>query len=1560
MENQPFYSEEAQSSSNQGNLIEDMNNNTESVTNGSQNSQSENLFKQQREKLWKIVSLLRTSTDIDSLFKSSVIALREELQASRVLIYRFDSQDRGEVVMESLVTGWTPTRGETLPGSMFGALSAADYQSQEIVSLSDIYQTGLSPYQLQLLEKYQVKASLALPILLNADILQADSYSFERVWGLLVVQQCDNVRQWSDAEINLLYQISTELTMALQPTQLRGQIEQQLEQERVVGKVVQKIQRTNDLKGVFQTATQEIRSLIQADRVVVYRFNPDWSGEIMAEAMTAGWTSVMEIQKTDQRLYTSEMTNYNTCTLNKLQATSVLDPDTYLKDTQGGSFTQGNRFKAVNDVYQAGFSACYLESLEKYQARAYLIVPIFQDDQLWGLLAAYQNSGAREWQAGEINLMLKLSTPLGLAIKQAEFVAQLQVQTQQLSQVNQQDKTLAKIVDRIRSSLDLNNIFRTATREVRQLLKCDRVIVYRFNRDWSGEVMAESADSQWVSVMEIQRSDTNLYTSEMSSDDSCTLTSLEASSVLDSDTYLRETQGGIFTNGANYRTVSDVYQAGFSACYLESLEKYQARAYVIVPIFQQKQLWGLLAAYQNSDARQWQPEEVDLMLKVSTPLGVAIQQAEAVKQVQAQSKAIEQAAVQERALSGIFDRIRRSLDLADIFRTTTQEVRRLLKADRAVVYRFNRDWSGQVLAESVEKGWISVLEIQQDDPTLYTSEMSTFEKCTLKTLKSEGALDSDTYLRETQGGVYTKGESYRAVNDIYQAGFSRCYIESLEKYQAKAYIIAPIFQDEKLWGLLGVYQNSGAREWQPLDISLMQKVAPQLGIAIKQAEFVQQLQQQSAKMEQKAKRERGLARMAERMQLARDSETIFSVACQEARRILDLDRVAVYQFNDNWGGTFVGESAASGWSRLMNIIPVLKDTYLEETQGGRYVNNESLIVNDIYTSGFEACHIELLEQMEARAYVIVPIFANQKLWGLLGAYHNSAPHQWEAEEESALRQVAIQVGGALQLFEYLIQVRTQSESLAKAAERETNFIRLLAKINQKIIEQSQLQLGIESLFRTSTQEIRRLLKVDRVAILSFKEDWTGEFISEDVAKGYVNLVGTEIALMKDPDVQDTKGRYYRNGESLVAKDIYTSEISNYLLEFSEQLAAKAFVITPIFKADQLWGLLATYQNEQAREWEAGEISLLSQASVQLGVAIQQTEYLEQVEAQSRQLEITVERERNAKEELQQRAIDVLTAVKPAFTGDLTVRAPLTEDEVGTIAGAYNSTLDALREIVEQVQTAAREVTQTTGESNAAIEGLATQAQQQFQELSQALGKIQEMVNSTEATTRNAQQVGVAVQQANQTLQAGDTAMNKTVDSIVAIRKTVSETGKRVKRLSESSQKISKVVNLISNFADQTNLLALNAALEATRAGEYGKGFAVVADEVRSLAHQSAQATTEIEKLVQEIQDETQQVAGAMTTGIKQVAEGTNLVNETRQNLNEIVAATAQISQLVEGITHATRVQTQQAEAVTEVMNQVATIANETSEDSLEISASFQELLAMANELQASVGQFKVQ
>jgi methyl-accepting chemotaxis protein len=331
----------------------------------------------------------------------------------------------------------------------------------------------------------------------------------------------------------------------------------------------------------------------------------------------------------------------------------------------------------------------------------------------------------------------------------------------------------------------------------------------------------------------------------------------------------------------------------------------------------------------------------------------------------------------------------------------------------------------------------------------------------------------------------------------------------------------------------------------------------------------------------------------------------------------------------------------------------------------------------------------------------------------------------------------------------------------------------------------------------------------------------------------------------------------------------------------------------------------------------------------------------------------------AKAELQQRALQLLQEVDPIRQGDLTVRARVTADEIGTVADSYNATVESLRKIVAQVQAAATQVDSATRDNEVSVQVLSQEALRQAAEINTALAHIEEMSEVVQAVALSAEQAEAAAQQAAQTVEAGDAAMNRTVDGIQAIRATVAETAKKVKHLGESSQRISAVVELIGSFAAQTNMLALNASIEASRAGEEGRGFAVVAAEVRALARQSADATEEIRKLVASIQAETNEVVATMEAGTQQVVSGTRLVDETRQSLNQITAATAQISRQVKAIAQAATMQTEASRTVTQTMQGVVLIANRTSEEANQVAASFDQLRQVAQALQIEVGQFKV-
>ncbi|MBE9205793.1 PAS domain S-box protein [Nostoc sp. LEGE 06077] len=208
----------------------------------------------------------------------------------------------------------------------------------------------------------------------------------------------------------------------------------------------------------------------------------------------------------------------------------------------------------------------------------------------------------------------------------------------------EREKAIAQVIQRMRQTLDLNTIFAATTEELRQILNCDRVVVYRFNPDWSGEFVSESVSQGWKSLILEQRNDP-IVTNNALEDGRCLETILANATYPIQDTYLQATQGGVYSQNANFRCVQDIYKADFDSCYIDLLERFQAKAYIIVPIFCGSQLWGLLASYQNSSPRQWKTGEVNIVAQIGNHLGVALQQAELLAQTQRQSAALQAAVI---------------------------------------------------------------------------------------------------------------------------------------------------------------------------------------------------------------------------------------------------------------------------------------------------------------------------------------------------------------------------------------------------------------------------------------------------------------------------------------------------------------------------------------------------------------------------------------------------------------------------------------------------------------------------------------------------------------------------------------------------------------------------------------------------------------------------------------------------------------------------------------------------------------------------------------------------
>jgi methyl-accepting chemotaxis protein len=526
------------------------------------------------------------------------------------------------------------------------------------------------------------------------------------------------------------------------------------------------------------------------------------------------------------------------------------------------------------------------------------------------------------------------------------------------------------------------------------------------------------------------------------------------------------------------------------------------------------------------------------------------------------------------------------------------------------------------------------------------------------------------------------------------------------------------------------------------------------------------------------------------------------------------------------------------------------------------------------------------------------------------------------------------------LADSINQMSGRIKELLNQQKSETQRAQIIKEITANFGKYSQ----DEQIFNFAVTEIRQALAANRVIVYTFDSQWKGTIISESVADGYPQALGAKIA---DPCFADKYVQKYREGRVQATPNIYEAGLTVCHIKQLEPFGVKANLVAPIVLGEekQLLGLLVAHQCDGPRVWSQSDIDLFAQLAIQVGFALDRARYLQQ--------------QKQARETLQNRALELLLEVEPISQGDLTVRASVTEDEIGTIADSYNAMVGSLRKVVTQVQQAALQMASTTSSNQELVKDLSDAAIKQTIEIDQALQQIQEMSDSINKVSGNVQKAATAVKQATATVAAGDISLNCTVEGILAIQQTVAETSTKVQQLGIASQKISKVVGVISGFAEQTNLLALNAAIEAARAGEEGRGFAVVADEVGNLARQSTAATVEIENIIEEIQKETQELVVAMAVGNREVLKGTQLADETRQSLTKIVEVSNYIEELVQEIAQTAVAQSIASEAVAETMTDVALISNQTSQEAANVSTAFQDLLSLAEQLQASARQFKV-
>jgi twitching motility protein PilJ len=286
-------------------------------------------------------------------------------------------------------------------------------------------------------------------------------------------------------------------------------------------------------------------------------------------------------------------------------------------------------------------------------------------------------------------------------------------------------------------------------------------------------------------------------------------------------------------------------------------------------------------------------------------------------------------------------------------------------------------------------------------------------------------------------------------------------------------------------------------------------------------------------------------------------------------------------------------------------------------------------------------------------------------------------------------------------------------------------------------------------------------------------------------------------------------------------------------------------------------------------------------------------------------------------------------------------------------------VDALRGLVTTINSSAISLDGAARQTQALAQHLAKASGAQSKQIASATETAGHVAAATEEVSGNAERASDVARHSVDVAHKGGEAVRRTIDGMNAIRETIQDTSKRIKRLGESSQEIGNIVELINDIAEQTNILALNASIQASMAGEAGRGFAVVADEVQRLAERAATATKQIEVLVRTIQTDTNEAVVSMERSTTDVVGGALLAENAGAALEEIEQVSNQIASLVQNISASSRQQSGAVQNIARNMQVLKEISAQTADSTSATSVAIAKLAELSAGLRKSAAGFRL-
>jgi len=789
------------------------------------------------------------------------------------------------------------------------------------------------------------------------------------------------------------------------------------ERERLVSQMALRIRQSLELSEILQTCVTELRGLLNGDRLLIYQFQPDWSGLIVAESVAEGIKSALGNRIDDS------------C----FERWQNLD-------------IRGESPIIANDIEGMGYTPCHVDLLKQYGVTANLVQPIYVEETLWGLLIAHHCGGVRQWQPMEAQIFKELSVQLAIAIRQSNLVTVL---NKEIAERKQLEQCLYKIQDQYDKAQNIAKIghweLNLQTNDLSwspEVFRIFEINPSQFAATYEGFLsMVHPGDRDDVCrayqrhlseqepyslIHRLQMSDGRIkYVREECEttfrEDGTPLVSVGTMQDITTEKQQetdREEAQRLKQEFNLLETVLDVVMAGYWDWNLVDDREYLSSGF--------KRMFGYDDGEVASSVQGWQ----DLIFPEDLP-GVL--------------SCFEQH-IQSRGKIPYYNEVRyRHKDGSTVWVICSGHV---------------IEWDEDGKPLRMVGCHIDITRLKQMEISLRESEafIQAIADASPDVLYVFDILaQRNIYVnRQSSPVLGYSPEEIQAVGDqflsalIYPDDRNKAlkHFERLQRAQP-----GMILENE-----YRIVAKDGSLRWfLSQDVVFKRNEMGQVQQVVGVAQDITQRKLAEQQLQRQAQQERILSSIIERMRASLDLAEVLNTTVETLREVLGADRVLVYRVFENGTGAAIAEAVLPEWERLLDRI--FPEEVFPQQNYDRYVDGRIFALYDREAQQNQVlpCLIDFLRDIKVQAKLVVPIVQQEKLWGLLIAHQCDRPRNWQDWEIQLLRRVANQLAIAIQQTDLYQQLQLELTERQVAQEQLSASNQQLALSNQQLARATRLK-----------------------------------------------------------------------------------------------------------------------------------------------------------------------------------------------------------------------------------------------------------------------------------------------------------------------------------------------------------------------------------------------------------------------------------------------------------------------------------------------------------------------